>query len=93
MTTSNSDKFNLRLVRVEMYLSQFDLNIRHKSERDHIISDALSRLSCFDERKFTKNQDDNILDDIDAYVYVEILVKMSLKFRIRLIDVYNIDKE
>jgi hypothetical protein len=43
MIISNTDKLNLRLVRIEMYLSQFELNIRHKFDRDHVISDALSR--------------------------------------------------
>lgn len=43
--TFNIDKLNLRLVRAAMYLSQFELDIRHKADRDHVILDALFRLS------------------------------------------------
>ncbi len=88
---------NLRLVEVEMYLSQFDLDVRHKSERNHVISDALSRLSSFDDfeaindEKSAKNQDDNILDDIE--IYAETLMKMFTTFKNRLIQIYRIDKE
>jgi hypothetical protein len=93
MITSNIDKLNLRLVRVDMYLSQFDLDIRHKSKRDHVISDALSRLSAWndDEEKITKNSNSNILNDIDAYF--EILVKMSSQFKNRLVQDYKKNKQ
>jgi hypothetical protein len=91
MTTFNTDKLNLRLVRVEMYLSQFDLDVRHKSERDHVILDALSRLSSFDEGKSSKDSNSDTLDDID--VYVETLIEMFSNFKARLISAYEIDRE
>jgi hypothetical protein len=92
MFTSNTNKLNLRLVRVGMYLSQFDLDIRHKSERNHVISDALSRLSFFQsDEKFIENSDDNTLNDIDAYA--ETLMKMSSIFKKRLIEVYKTKRE
>jgi hypothetical protein len=87
MTTFNTDKLNLRLVRVEMYLSSFDLNVRHKSERDHIILDALSRLSFFDEEKFSKDSNSDTLDVIN--VYVETLIEMFSNFKARLINAYE----
>ncbi len=87
----NTNKLNLRLIRVAMYLSQFDLNIRHKAERDHVISNVLSRLSCFDEEKFTRNEDDDTLDDVEAYV--ETLMKMFIIFKERLIQVYKTNRE
>jgi hypothetical protein len=87
----NIDKLNLRLIRVVMYLSQFDLNVRHKSKRDHIISDVLSRLSSFEDEKFTKNLENDILNDIDAYI--EILVKMFNAFKKRLIQAYKTNSE
>jgi hypothetical protein len=90
MITSNTDKLNLRLVKIEMYLSQFELNIRHKFDRDHVISDALFRLSFFDE-KSAENQNTDTLNDIDAYV--EILMKMSFIFKERLVQAYRIDKK
>jgi hypothetical protein len=93
MITSNIDKLNLRLVRIDMYFSQFDLDIRHKSKRDHVISDALFRLSTFqnDNEKITDNSDNKILDDIN--VYVETLIEMFFNFKSRLVSVYKIDKE
>jgi hypothetical protein len=92
MSISNIDKLNLRLVRVEMYLSQFDLNIRHKSNRDHIISNALSRLFSFDnEEKFRKNLDVDTLNDIKTYV--ETLIKMFSAFKDKQIQTYKIDRE
>jgi hypothetical protein len=72
MHTSNTNKLNLRLVKIDMYLSQFDLNVRHKSDRDHVISNALFRLSFFDSSAevFT-----NTLKDVE--IYAKILIEMS----------------
>ena len=36
---------NLRLVRVSQFLQQFNLDVRHKPGKEHIIPDALSRLA------------------------------------------------
>jgi hypothetical protein len=91
----NIDKLNLRLIIIVMYLSQFNLNIKHKSERDHIILNVLSRLSSFENDDFTKNRDftknHDILNDIDAYA--EILVKMFSVFKKRLIQNYKTNNE
>ena len=43
--TFNTDKFNLRLIRVFQYFFTLLIRIRIKSERFHVISDALSRLN------------------------------------------------
>jgi hypothetical protein len=88
MFISSIDKLNLRLIRVDMYLSQFDLNVRHKFDRDHIISNISSRLSSWDDNleKF-----ENTLKDVN--VYVETLIEMFSDFKTRLINVYKIDKE
>ena len=39
------DKLNLCLIRVSIYLLQFSLKVKHKSNSQHIISNTLSRLS------------------------------------------------
>lgn len=39
-------KINVRLIRVSQFLRQFRLNVRHKSSKEHIVSDALSRLAA-----------------------------------------------
>ena len=45
LSSRNIDKLNLRLVRAFIYLFQFELNIRYKSKKSHIISNALLHLS------------------------------------------------
>jgi hypothetical protein len=66
----NTNKLNFRLIRVVMYLSQFELDVRHKSKWDHVISDALSRLSSFD------NSIEKILNTLkNVNAYVEIMIK------------------
>jgi hypothetical protein len=88
MSISNTNKLNLRLVRIDMYLSQFDLNVRHKSDRDHIISNALSRLSFFN------NSTEEITNTLkNVKVYVETLIEMSFTFKTRLIEIYKSDRE
>ena len=44
LTTSSTDKLNLRLVRASQYLSMFDLFVRHKANKTNIVSNTLSRL-------------------------------------------------
>ena len=43
-TSSNTDKFNLKLIKISTYLFQFDLDVRYKSNKINIVSDALFRL-------------------------------------------------
>ena len=42
--SSATDKLNLRLIRASQYLSQFSLEIRHRTGKSNVIPDALSRL-------------------------------------------------
>ena len=44
LSSSNVDKLNLRLMRASTYLSQFNIAVKHKARRDHVIPDALSQL-------------------------------------------------
>ena len=44
MNSSNTNKLNFRLVRAFVYLSQFRLKMKYKSEKNHVVSNALSRL-------------------------------------------------
>ena len=44
LTTINSDKFNFRLVRISIYFSQFEFDVRHKPGKLHVIPDVLFRL-------------------------------------------------
>lgn len=46
LTTSSTDKLNLRLVRASQYLSGFNLSVRHKPGKANVVPDALSRLQA-----------------------------------------------
>ena len=85
---SNSiDKLNLRLVRASTYLSQFRLDVQHKLEKQHIVSDVLSRLpfnADIVKRVFDSDQSKDTLD----MTYHVILMKMSDDFKIRLKETY-----
>ena len=83
--TSSSIRSNIRFVRVFQYLSQFSLNVRHKSRKDNIISDALFRLSNTDVVSFEKEN----YSEFDAlYVYNTTLIKISKNFSDRIVQKY-----
>ena len=44
LTTNNSDKFNFRFVRVSIYFSQFEFDVKYKPGKFHVIPDVLFRL-------------------------------------------------
>ena len=44
LSSSVTDKLNLRLIQASQYLSQFCLNVHHRLRKQHVISDALFRL-------------------------------------------------
>ena len=50
LNSININKFNLRLIRAFIYLFQFRLNIRHKSNKNYVISNALSRFFFDNDR-------------------------------------------
>ena len=76
----STDKLNLRLVRVSNYIQRFNLIIKHKSEKLHIVLDALSRL--FSSAKF-----DQIDDELDV-LFIASLVKIDVEFKNRIIEEY-----
>ena len=68
------------------YIQRFDLNIRHKSEKQHIILNALSRLSSLNETN-NNNNDDKELN----MLYTIILIEINTDFRNRLLYEYETD--
>ena len=97
LSSSNTDKLNLRLVRASTYLFQFRLDVRYRPGKRHVIPDALSRLSV--ERSFLDEDSRNV--DLESYntsledssagdnnSYRESLVIMSSAFRQQLLNDY-----
>ena len=77
----STNRLNLRLIRVSKYIQGFNLKIKHKFEKLHLISDALFRLS-------TKSQ---TLDDSESelnVLFIASLVEMTSEFRDRIMTDY-----
>ena len=98
LSTSFTDKFDLRLIRISNYIQRFNLNICHKSEKLHIILDALSRLftiSFTSNSKFnttisiSANTEYDEFDTLHANVhFIAFLIEIDSAFKKRIIDEY-----
>jgi hypothetical protein len=81
------DRLNLRLIRVFEYIQQFNVIIKHKSDKQHIVSDALSRL-------VSDNDESNTLESEELDVlFIIALIKMKFKFKAKIIDEYFTDSK
>ena len=85
LTINCIDKLNLRLIRVSNYIQRFNLDIRHKSRKQHIVSDALSRLVSVNT-----NSAKNFMNEkkLDALITTT-LVKMNEAFCKKIIESYS----
>ena len=90
LTTFSTDKLNLRLIRISNYIHRFELNIRHKSEKLHIVFDALSRLfTCNVKTSNVFDADENELDALNVSVFFIVsLVEIDKAFKDRIIEEY-----
>ena len=101
---NNIDKLNFRFVRVFIYLSQFKLNIKYRFDKNHVVSNALSRF-FFDNELIKNVRSENKLNlniyhdnmsnsscsnqiDVKMYVLHKIIIIMSNDFRQRVFDDY-----
>lgn len=76
---------NIRLVRVSQFVNQFNFEIRYKSEKEHIIFDALVRLISFNINLFSNSN----YFELDAlYAYDVILIEISTNFQNKIIQDY-----
>jgi hypothetical protein len=86
-TSSNTNKLNLRLMKISQYLLTFSIEIRVKSEKFHITFDVLFRLffvmnkdqSTIDEKSVLKN----LQYDIDVMIIQSISEWKSSSFDVR----------
>lgn len=80
-------KMNVRLVRVSQFFRQFCLVVRHKLDKEHVISDALSRLASANIAGHNPNYSEfNIL-----FVYHIILVEINPDLVKHILDGYTAD--
>ena len=84
MITIFIDKLNFRLVRVSDYIQRFDVELRHKSNKQHIVLDVFFRLISFNtDVAFEK-------DELDA-LFTTTLMKIEKSFRKKLVASYISD--
>ena len=85
--TNSFIRSNIRLIRASQYLSQFSFDVRHKFDKDNIVSDAFSRLNSTniflsDSYNYSK------LNALNTFSYNTTFVKMNEDFRKKIIDEY-----
>ena len=99
-STTSTMRMNVRLVRASQFLCQFQLDVRHKPGKEHIVPDALSSLASV--IKLTLPKDHPELDVLYAcatqalpsetpYSYTATMVEMSESFCDRLLLGYDTD--
>ena len=97
LTFSFTDKISLKLVYASKYLQHFDLNMRYKSGKSHIISDALFELTFINRLNINLILKLNTLhtqvdESIDDYAYMTTLVKINSDFCHRIVEDYAKDQ-
>ena len=88
------NKFNFKLIKTSMYLSQFRIKIFHRNKKLNIIFDAFFRL--FIVRNKSKNHTiDNLnIDKFNTNVVdklIDILIQITNDFRIKFMNDYKND--
>ena len=84
-----TNKLNFRLIRIFDYLQRFNLNIRHKSNKQHIVLDVLSRLTSTNIIELT-HQQLVANDELDIF-FTTSLIEMNDEFRNKIFKNYQID--
>ena len=86
LITSLIDKLNFKLMRIFNYIQRFDLNIRHKLNKNYIISNILSRLFNLNKINNNSNNDKKL-----NVLYTIILMKININSCSRLLYNYKIN--
>jgi hypothetical protein len=95
ISTNSISRMNLRLMRTSQFFNQFsNLEIRHKSEKYHFISNVLFRFQSLNKKNLS---DDHVkLNELFVkhnvvYSYNATLVKLNSEFRERIMNKYSQD--
>ena len=81
MTIVFIDKLNFRFVRASNYIQRFDVKLRHKFEKQHIVSNVLSR--------FVNTNIDIAFDEKELNaLFIVVLMKIEKNFRRKLVANY-----
>jgi RNase H-like domain found in reverse transcriptase/Integrase zinc binding domain len=89
LRTANVDKLNPRLIRASQYLSQFNIKVRWKPGKAHIVPDALSRLPV---KKTNEESEDEAVLDLPAFVYLTTTVEMTSETKSRIKKGYRTEQ-
>ena len=90
LSSSVTDKLNLRLIQASQYLSQFCLNVHHRLRKQHVISDALFRL--LNESVIIREDaesEEGTLDEV--FMLTVSLIELSDDFRKEIKESYQKD--
>ena len=81
------NKFNLQLIKAFDYLQRFNLNIYYKLNKQHIVFDALFKLTSTNITKMFYNEKSFANDKFDV-LFIATLIKMNDKFRDKIFNNY-----
>ena len=88
MKSVNSDKLNKRLIWASQYLSQYNIDVKHKPRQTNIIPDVLSRLASQFKKADTH---EGALEELLTYNCT--LVEIAEEFQIQLKEAYHKDSQ
>ena len=91
MIFNNTNKLNFRLMRAFIYLSQYRFDVRHKLEKQHIVSNVFFKL-FFNVESIKKTLDSNQSKNIFDMIYYVTLIKIFDEFKSKLKKTYWINK-
>ena len=86
------NKFNFKLIKTSMYLSQFRIKIFHRNEKSNIIFDVFFRLFIVCNKLKNHTIDNLNIDEFNTNVVdklINILIQITNDFRKKLVNDYK----
>ena len=93
LTTANTNKFNLRLIRISQFLFTFFIKIKIKSDKFHVVLNVLSRLKSIAiiENTFTlKNLNNVKCMTVKNMMIMNVVMKKKSSWNVKFHFVYEI---